>query len=224
MADEKTAAAEKALAFVKPGMRVGLGTGSTAEIFIGLLGRKNKKEKLDLACIATSEASEKQAKKLGLKLATFAELKGIDAAFDGADQVDSEKNLIKGLGGAFVREKIVDYRAEKFIVMVGENKMVESLCGIVPVEVIPLAEEAVRRELLALGAKAAPTRMEDGKKFVSDNGNFILHAEFGPLSDPKRMEERINWIPGVVDNGIFTSQNVTVVVGRKDGSAQTIEW
>jgi len=224
MDGSKLASAKEALKFVKKGMRVGLGSGSTAEIFIDLLGKKNKKEKLNLACIATSEASEKQAKKLGLKLATFAELKGIDVAFDGTDQVDPEKNLIKGLGGAFVREKIVDYRAEKFIVMVGENKMVDALCGIVPVEVIPLAEEAVRREILALGAKSAPTRMEGKRKFVSDNGNFILHAEFGPLSDPRRMEERINWIPGVVDNGIFTSQNVTVVVGRKDGTAQAIEW
>lgn len=220
----KLAAAEMAVSLVKKGMRIGLGTGSTAEIFIELLGKKNKKEKLGVVCIATSKASEMQAKKLGIRLATFAELVAIDMAFDGADQVDPEKNLIKGLGGAFVREKIVDYRAEKFVVMVGENKMARALSGIVPVEAIPLAEEAVRRELFALGAKSAATRMDGKKKFVSDNGNLIIHAEFGAIEEPKRMEEKLNWIPGVVDNGIFTSQNVTVVVGNQDGTARIIEW
>lgn len=219
----KTAAAKKALSFVKRGMSIGLGTGSTSEIFIDLLGKMNREDDLDLTCIATSVASEGRARGLGLSLAGFSEIDRLDAAFDGADQVDPERNLIKGLGGALVREKIVDYRATKFYVMVGENKLVKALSGIVPVEVIPLAEEPVRRELVGLGAKSANTRAEGKQKFVSDNGNTIIHAEFGDIGDPKRLEEDIVRLPGVVENGIFTSRNAVIIAGKKDGKASVLE-
>ena len=224
MADNsKLASAKKALSFVKRGMTIGLGTGSTAEVFIDLLGKANKEDGLDLECIATSRASEEQAKRLGLPLAGFEAIDGLDAAFDGADQVDPKLNLIKGLGGALVREKIVDYRARKFYVMVGENKLVKQLSGIVPVEVMPIAEEPLRRELVGMGAKAAPTRMDGAKKFVSDNGNFILHADFPVIADPERLENDIVRLPGVVDCGIFTSKNVVVIVGKQDGTARVLE-
>jgi len=223
MADKtKLAAARHALSFVKPGMSIGLGTGSTAEVFIELLGKANKEEDMDLVCIATSRASEEQARKLGLSLAGFDRIDGLDAAFDGADQVDPKMNIIKGLGGALVREKIVDYRARKFYVMVGENKLVKQLSGIVPVEVMPIAEEPVRRELVGMGAKAAPTRMDGAKKFVSDNGNIILHADFAKIADPEKLEADIVKLPGVVDSGIFTSKNVLVVVGKADGTVRVL--
>lgn len=218
----KFAAASEAVRMVKRSMSIGLGTGSTSEIFIDLLGKRNAEEKLGLTCIATSVASEKQAKKLGLKLSGFEKLETIDMAFDGADQVDSQLNLIKGLGGALVREKIVDYRADKFIIMVGENKVVDRLSGIVPVEIIPLAEEAVKRDLLALGAKKVEIRAEGGKKFVTDNSNFILHAEFGAISRPVHLEDEINAIAGVVDNGIFSQKKPVVIVGQKDGSQRIL--
>jgi len=224
MADNsKLACAKQALSVVKPGMSVGLGTGSTAEIFIDLLGKKNKEDDMDLTCVSTSKASEEQAKRLGLKTVEFSNMDSLDAAFDGADQVDPKYNLIKGLGGALVREKIVDYRARRFYVMVGENKLVKALCGIVPVEVIPMSEEHVRRELVGMGAKSAQTRMDNGKKFVSDNGNFILHADFPKIPDPKALETDIMRLPGVVDNGIFTSRNVAIVVGKKDGTSKVLE-
>lgn len=224
MADNsKLAAAKRALSFVKMGMSIGLGTGSTAEVFIDLLGKANREEDMDLVCIATSRASEEQARRLGLKLEGFGTIDTLDAAFDGADQVDPEFNLIKGLGGALVREKIVDYRARKFYVMVGEGKLVKRLSGIVPVEVMPIAEEPIRRELVGMGAKSAPTRMDGGKKFVSDNGNFILHADFPGISDPEGLERGIVKLPGVVDSGIFTSKNVAVVVGKPDGTARVLE-
>lgn len=218
----KLAAAQKALEFVKMGSSIGLGTGSTAEIFIDLLGKKNKEDDLDITCIATSIASDAQARKLGLKVAGFAQIGRLDAAFDGADQVDAELNLIKGLGGALVREKIVDYRATKFYVMVGENKLVKQLSGIVPVEVIPLAEEPVRSELMGLGAKSAPARMDGAKKFISDNGNIILHADFPPISEPQKLERDIVRLPGVVDCGIFTSKNAVVVAGKPDGTCRVL--
>jgi len=224
MADNsKIAAAQKALTFVKRGMSIGLGTGSTAEIFIEMLGKANRGEDMDLECIATSRASEAQARKLGLKLDGFDAIDRLDAAFDGADQVDPKFNLIKGLGGALVREKVVDYRARKFYVMVGENKLVKQLSGTVPVEVMPIAEEPVRRELVGLGARAAPTRMDGAEKFVSDNGNFILHADFPEISDPEKLERDIVRLPGVVDSGIFTSKNVVVIVGNPDGTARVLE-
>lgn len=219
----KLASAREALRLVRPGMKLGLGTGSTTAIFIDLLGRKNREEHMGLTCIATSLASEYQAKKLGLRLAGFGELKSIDIAFDGADEVDRDLNLIKGLGGALVREKIVDYRAEKFVVMVGENKLVKRLAGTVPIEVIPLAEDAVKRDLVKLGAKRFETRMDGRRKFISDNSNLILHAEFGEIADPAGMELEINKIAGVVDSGLFTRKKPVVIVGSADGKARVVK-
>ena len=224
MADKsKIACAEKALSFVKPGMSVGLGTGSTSEIFIDLLGKKNKEDGMDLTCVATSRASEEQAKKLGLPLVEFSRIDSLDAAFDGADQVDPKHNLIKGLGGALVREKIVDYRARRFYVMVGDNKLVKALSGIVPVEIIPMSEEHVRRELVGMGASSAQTRVDGGKKFISDNGNLILHADFQKIADPEWLDAQITKLPGVLESGIFTSRNIAVLVGKKNGTSKMLE-
>lgn len=222
MDSSKLSAAEEALKWVKPGMSVGLGTGSTAEVFIELLGRKNSHQDLKLRCIATSVASETQAQRLNLPLCGFSELESLDIAFDGADQVDSKLNLIKGLGGALVREKIVDYRAKKFVVMVGENKIVQKLSGIVPVEVIPLAGHAVARDLKKLGATGIETRMAGTEKFETDNGNHILHVHFGEIPDPKKLEDAINGIAGVVDNGIFSQNKPVVIVGNGSGKARVL--
>lgn len=218
----KLAAAREALKLVKRGMKIGLGTGSTTAIFIGLLGKKNREERLNLTCIATSLSSEYQAKKLGLALSSFDKTKKLDIAFDGADEVDADLNMIKGLGGALVREKIVDYRADKFVVMVGENKMVKKLAGIVPVEVIPLAEDAVKQDLVRLGAKRFETRMDGRRKFISDNSNLILHAEFGEIPDPAGLEDELNRIAGVVDNGLFTRKRPIVIVGMQNGKARKV--
>lgn len=222
MDQTKLAAAEEALKLVKPKMSVGLGTGSTAEVFIELLGRKNSHQDMGLKCIATSLASERQAQRLNLQLCGFSELETLDIAFDGADQVDSKLSLIKGLGGALVREKIVDYRARKFVVMVGEGKVVKRLSGIVPVEVIPLAEYAVARDLKKLGAAKIETRMSGTGKFESDNSNHILHAHFGEIADPEKLEDAINAIAGVVDNGIFSQNKPVVIVGNENGKARTL--
>src|SRR3989338_1501939 len=218
----KLAASQEALKLVKPGMKIGLGTGSTTAIFIDLLGKKNKEERLNLICIATSLASEYQAKKIGLRLSSFEETKKLDIAFDGADEVDANMNMIKGLGGALVREKIVDYRADKFVVMVGENKMVKRLAGIVPVEVIPLAEDAVKQDLVRLGAKRFETRMDGRRKFISDNSNLILHVEFGEIENPAELEDELNRIAGVVDNGLFTRKRPIVIVGMQNGKARKV--
>ncbi len=222
MDNSKLAAAQAAVGEVKRGMAIGLGTGSTAEIFIDLLGERNRKEQLSLTCIATSVASEYRAKKNGLELAGFSRIEELDAAFDGADQVDGDLNLIKGLGGALVREKIVDYRAKKFYVMVGEGKLVRKLHGTVPVEVVPLAEEAVKRDLASFGATRFETRMDGRRKFISDNSNLILHAQFGEIASPRKLEEGLNLIAGVVDNGLFARKKPIVIVGDEQGNARTL--
>ncbi|MCX6770177.1 MAG: ribose-5-phosphate isomerase RpiA [Candidatus Micrarchaeota archaeon] len=223
MDNSKFTAARKALTFVKPGMTIGLGTGSTAEVFVELLGKLNKSKNLHLACVPTSIATEKQARKLGLTVVDFSKVKSLDAAFDGADQVDPKLNLIKGLGGALVREKIVDMRARNFYVMVGENKLVSRLCGIVPVEVIPIVEKAAAHELSDMGAVEVELRQSGGKKFISDNGNVILHARFGAIANPSSLESKINGLPGVVDNGIFPrKKGFAAIVGSGRGDARVI--
>ncbi len=210
--EEKEAAAKKALRFIKPGMAVGLGTGSTASIFIRLLGEKNKKKNMGLKCIATSIKSEELAREQGLELVGFDQLGAIDIAVDGADAIVGS-NLIKGLGGALAREKVVDYRARKFIVIADKSKIREKFGGIIPVEVLPLAAEAVRRELLALGAEKADYRMREGEKFMTDNRNMILDAHFLEISNPKKLERQLKLIPGVLENGIFTRRCKVITGG-----------
>ena len=137
MADNsKLACATKALSFVTRGMSIGLGTGSTSEIFIEMLGKKNKEDDMDLTCIATSRASEEQARKLGLKTAEFSNIDSLDAAFDGADQVDPKCNLIKGLGGALLREKIVAAASDRLVIIADEPKLLSGLGATVPLPVV----------------------------------------------------------------------------------------
>ena len=209
---EKEAAAKKALRYVKSGMTVGLGTGSTSAIFIRLLGEKNKNKTLELNCIATSLKSEQLATGLGLPLVGFEQIAQIDVAVDGADVIFG-KLLIKGLGGgAIAREKAVDYRAKKFIVIADKSKVKDKFAGTVPVEAIPFCSEAVKRELLLMGAEKAEFRMQEGGKFITDNGNHMIDAHFPEIRNAKKLERELNGIPGVLENGIFT-KNCKVILG-----------
>ncbi len=216
--DDKRAAAYAALREVKGGMKVGLGSGSTANMFIEELGKR----KFPGLCVASSKASEEIARKAGLKLTTLdsliASLKGeeeetiLDLYVDGADEVDKSMNLIKGGGGAHTREKVVASAAAEFICIVDESKLVSRLGTFpLPVEVVPYARSYVSWELGELGAKAA-----ERPKFVTDNGNVILDAEGLDFKDPLQLETELNNIPGVVENGIFAvRQPERVIVGRK---------
>ncbi len=209
---DKEAAARKALRYVKSGMTVGLGTGSTSAFFIRLLGEKNKRKNLGLKCIATSVTSERLATELGLSLVSFEQINQIDVAVDGADVIFG-KLLIKGLGGgAIAREKAVDYRAKKFIVIADKSKVKDKFAGTVPVEAIPFCSEAVRRELLFMGAERAEFRMQEGGKFITDNKNHMVDAYFPEIKNAKRLERELNNIPGVLENGIFT-RNCKVILG-----------
>ena len=180
--------------------------------------------------IPTSNAAELQARAIGIPIKTLNDIERIDLAIDGADQVDGGKNLIKGLGGAHTREKIVASFAEVFVVVVDESKMASRLgIGVpVPLEVIPLAVPAVNRRVGQLGGQAElrmayPGQAHSGP-FITDQGNFLMDASFGEIDDPISMERDLNLIPGVVDNGLFPQIARTILVGSTtDGSVRMID-
>jgi ribose 5-phosphate isomerase A len=205
--DLKRQAALAALGEIRDGMIVGLGSGSTASIFIRELG----KAKLDVLGIPTSEESARIAKEVGVQLTTFNDHPDIDVTVDGADEVSPELHLTKGLGGALVREKIVAHASKRVVIIVDESKLVQKLgskTGI-PVEVIPLAVPRVLRQL-----GQASVRTKNDKPFVSDNGNYTVDWKSGPIDDPAAVEKQLKAMTGVVDSGIFTGvANLVIVAG-----------
>lgn len=214
----KANAAKAALQFIRPRMTVGLGSGSTAEIFIRLLSAENKRKNLHLTCVATSNASEALAKKLGLKVVGLDEIKKIDLAVDGADLVDARLNLIKGGGGAHAREKVVDYAAEKFVVVVDGSKLCRVLQGRVPLEVLPFAFPLVKRQIEKDFKCKVVMRVRRGKPTLSDNGNVLADANFKNIVNPAKLELQLNAVPGIVANGLFTKNVFCVVAGSEEGA------
>lgn len=203
---------------VMDGQVIGLGTGSTTHYFIEKLGMILKEEELDIMGIPTSYQSFFLAKDWNIPVTTLEE-HDVDIAVDGADEVDPALNLIKGGGAAHTLEKIVDYSADRFIVIVDDSKMVKTLGAFpVPVEVIPAASRIVSHILEDMGA-ATSIRMAERKDgpVITDNGNFVIDAEFGVLNDPEDLEIELNSIPGVVENGIFSGVVDQVFVGTPDG-------
>lgn len=216
---QKENSARKALKFIKDGMIVGLGTGSTTEYFVRLLAGRAKEEKMSLTCVSTSEKTTKLARSLGLKLVGINEVERIDVAVDGADQADEKKRMLKGLGGyAFLREKEVDYKAEKLIILIDEGKLSKELTKGVLVEVIPSSAERVLNELREKYSEAEIKIVKkEGKPLITDNNNEVISIQFPyPLTSPEKLEEEINSIEGVKANGIFTKE-CTVIVGKEEG-------
>ncbi|MFN3910127.1 MAG: ribose-5-phosphate isomerase RpiA [Candidatus Anstonellaceae archaeon] len=215
---EKFLSASKALNFVKDGMVIGLGTGSTADIFISLLGQKVVEEKLSIQCIATSSRTKNNASNVGLNVVSLDDVKSVDLAVDGADMVDKNKNLIKGYGGALVREKIVAYASKKFVVIIDSSKLSPSgfLNKEVPIEYVPFAHSLVLAHLKKLGAKKISERLEGSQKFVSDNQNWLFDVYFGEIKNPDKLEEEINKIPGIVENGIFSQKKPIIICAGKE--------
>jgi ribose 5-phosphate isomerase A len=208
--DLKRQAAVAALGEIRDGMIVGLGSGSTASIFIRELG----KAKLDVLGIPTSEESARIAREVGVRLTTFGDHADIDVTIDGADEVSPELHLTKGLGGALVREKIVAHASKRVVIIVDESKLVPKLGSktVIPVEVIPLAVPRVLREL-----KQGSVRMRDGKPLVSDNGNYTVDWMSGPIEDPAGLEKQLKSMTGVVDSGIFAGVADVVIVAGASG-------
>lgn len=211
-----TALAHKALEFVTDGAVVGLGTGHAATAFIRELGQRVQ-QGLRVQGVATSAASADLAKELHIPLTTLDDVAAIDVDFDGADEVDPQLDLIKGYGGALVREKIVAAASKRLVILVGDEKLVPVLGshGKLPVEVVPFALAPCRRALAALGCRGE-VRLSAGKPFVTDNGNPILDCALQPIERPAELERAIRAIPGVVGTGLFLGMAHTVLVQRGD--------
>jgi len=203
---------------VEDGNIVGLGTGSTTLYFLEKLGKRIIDEELEILGIPTSYQSFLLAKENGIPVTTLEE-HSIDIAVDGADEVDSKLNLIKGGGAAHTMEKIVDSAADKFIVIVDDSKVVDKLGAFpVPVEVIPQACRTVSDHVKQFGGVPA-LRMgqRKGGPVITDNGNFVLDVKFESIEDPAYLEKELNYIPGVVENGIFFGVTDEVLVGSSEG-------
>ena len=208
----RASVATHALEFVKDGDVVGLGTGRAATAFVHALGAAVK-EGLRVRGVPTSQVTADLATQLGIPLERLDEVGQIDVTFDGADEVDPQLNLIKGYGGAMVREKIVAASSRRFVTLVGAEKLVPVLGsrGILPVEVVPFGLPLCQRRLTKLGCR--PTvRLVDGQPFVTDNGNQILDCGISPIRDPAAFEQSILSIPGVVGTGLFIGMADTVLV------------
>lgn len=209
------ASAEAALRFVKPGQTLGLGTGRAAEAFVRALGARVA-EGLDVRGVPTSIRTENLARELGIPLLTLAEAGQLDVTFDGADEVDPQLDVIKGYGGALVREKIVAASSEQLVILVGEEKMVSCLGarGRLPVEVVAFAEALAARKLTELGCPSARRQDETGEPYVTDNGHFILDGEVSRIEDPAQLESQILEIPGVLGTGLFVGMADAVIVQK----------
>ena len=215
----KRAAGEAAAALVEDGMTLGLGTGSTARWFIEAVGRRVR-EGLTVTAVATSTASATLAAQHGIPLVEL-DSRGVDLDVDGADCVDPDLRLIKGLGAALLREKVVAAAATRFIVVVDEAKMRPHLSGTVPVEVLPFGWRHTLTLLADCGAAFA-LRVAAGAPVRSDNGNLIADGEFGVIADPEGLAARLDGLPGVIGHGLFLGMADRVIVGAGDGSSREV--
>ena len=213
----KLQAAIAALDEIRQGMVVGLGSGSTAALFIRELGTRVRGG-MRVTGIPTSEDSHRLALEVGVPLTTFVEHPRLDVTVDGADEVSESLDLTKGLGGALVREKIVAHASARMIVVVDESKLVDRLGRKtpIPVEVIPLAVDLIRAQLARWGGVAV-VREKNGKPFISDNGNLILDWRCPPLAAPAAMEQQLKGTTGIVDSGIFANRADMVIAATSSG-------
>jgi ribose 5-phosphate isomerase A len=217
----KRLAAKDAVDLVENGMVLGLGHGSTTRHAVDIIGERVRSRALrNIIGVPTSEFTRNQAQTLGIPLATLVEQPVLDLAIDGADEVDPDLNLIKGLGGALLREKIVEIAARRFVVIVDDSKLVQRLGtrGPLPVEVTQFAWEAHLRWLASLGCQAELRREADGAPFVTDNGNYIIHCSFPEgISDPAALGRTMIERPGILEHGLFLGMATQVVVAGKNG-------
>jgi ribose 5-phosphate isomerase A len=211
---EKEAAARASLRFIQPGQVVGLGSGSTATRFIELLGAEVKKG-LNIRGIPTSVRSRELAESLGIPLTTLDECEEIAVTVDGADEVDPQLRLIKGGGGALLREKIVASATRREIIVADASKQVARLGKFpLPVEVIRFAQSLVARKIVALGARVELRTLSDGTPYVTDESNHILDCHFGLIQDPDALAQQLSEMPGVVEHGLFIGMASVVLVAR----------
>ena len=215
---QKRAAAAAALDSVEDGMVLGLGTGSTAAVFVDLLGARVR-EGLRVTGVPTSERTAEQARSLGISLAQLGDHPALDLVVDGADEVDTASlALIKGLGGALLREKLVALAGRRMIVIVDEGKLVPTLGrGPVPVEIVAFGAPTTLARLREVGADPAIRQAADGAPYRTDGGNLIVDCRFAPIRDPAALHARLKALTGVVETGLFPDLASRVVVGTPAG-------
>jgi ribose 5-phosphate isomerase A len=211
---EKEAAARASLGFIKQGQIVGIGSGSTVAHFIRLLGEQVKMG-LRLRGIPTSEHSRQEAARLGISLTTLDECQEIDVTVDGADEVDPQLRLIKGGGGALLREKIVASVSKRLVIIADSTKRVPVLGRFpLPVEVIKFAQAVVKTKIEAMGAQVSLRPAANGDPYVTDENNHILDCRFGKIDDPDRLARQLSDMPGVVEHGLFIGMASVVLVAE----------
>ncbi|MEE2943685.1 MAG: ribose-5-phosphate isomerase RpiA [Pseudomonadota bacterium] len=223
----KFVAAKKAVEFVEDGMRVGLGTGSTAAWMVRCLGERVREEGLKIRGVPTSTRTASLAKEMGIEVVSLDAAKWLDVTIDGADEFDAELNLIKGGGGALLQEKIVATASDQMIVITDASKEVDTLGAFpLPVEVIPFGwqttQALIEETLVSLDVlgRSASLRMNGESPYVTDEGNHILDLHLKRIGDARQTAMILNQMPGVVENGLFIDICDTVVIGYGDGKAQ----
>jgi len=223
----KRKAVLKALQPIKNGWIIGLGSGSTMAYAVAELARMSKARRLEVSVVPTSHQIENLAISHGLRILSMNEAFTIDYTIDGADQVQLPSlNLIKGGGGALLREKIVDSAARKLAIVVDETKLSKHLGGKqqVPLEVLPFAHKSIQIQVTRIGGRAK-LREGSGKigPVVTDNGNFLLDADFGRIENPARLQRRLKAIPGLLETGLFLNMADIVYVGRQTGEVELLQ-
>jgi len=223
----KFVAAKRAVDYVEDGMRVGLGTGSTAAWMVRCLGEMVREDGIRITGVATSSRTADLARQVGVPVSTLDEVKWLDLTIDGADEYDPRLNLIKGGGGALLQEKIVATASDQMIVIADIGKQVDTLGAFpLPLEVIPFGwqtSKALVEEMLAnldVGGRAVSLRLDNGAPYRTDEGNFILDLHLRRIGDPHQLGMVLNQVPGVVENGLFLDICDIVVIGGSDGSVE----
>jgi ribose 5-phosphate isomerase A len=209
---------------IQSGQRVGLGSGKASLAFVRALARRVREEKLQIIGVPTSIETHKVAQEGGIPLATLADVPAFDITVDGADEVDPDLNLIKGGGGYLTREKVVASISKRFIILVGEEKIVPKLGWSFPIflEVLEFARAVVTRKLESLGAVVTPRKKPDGTNYITDNGNPYLHCQFpakgaGATADPRKLDAILHSTPGVIETALFIGMADEVIVAYADG-------
>ena len=220
--DAITALSKDAVKLVKNHQTIGLGSGRSATAFVKSLSSLVKKKKLNIKCIPTSLQIKLEAEKGNLHLIDTV-LDKIDIVFDGADQIDKGKNLIKGGGGALLRENILINAAKKVVIMADDSKFVTNFDRSVPVEVHPLARNTVTKNISKIGGKPKIRILDRGYPFITENGNIILDCNFGVIKKPKLLREKIKNISGVLEAGIFTRKPDIIYKARSTGKFDVIK-
>ncbi len=217
----KKTAGIRAANLIESGMAVGLGTGSTAAFMVERIGERIRTENLKVTAVSTSWSTTLQCRKLGIPLIDLGEARHLDIAIDGADEIDPNKNLVKGRGAAHLLEKIVASMADSYVIIADSGKKVRTLGEkfAVPLEILPGAIGSVTYKVKKLGAKLSVRMGAPGKDgpVISDSGNLIADAKFGPIADPERLDFELNKIPGLLGHGLFVGMASKAILAAPDG-------